>query len=132
MGTLLTTMKRVRPTTPTLLQESTKRFKAMSVQKRKREEEYAPQKRICRETTDPVCGKRGGDTLVRAGKRRFTADNYIEAMEEEIAHLRAQLQEYITRDETAATLLAGQAAQIRHLEFLLHQKRTMPQYITAY
>ena len=84
-----------RPRTPTLLETPLKRFKPEPTR------------------------KRPGDDIHHPAKRRFMPHNRVDAMESEINALRAELQASREREQIAATVLAGQAARIRQLEFLL-------------
>lgn len=97
-----------RPRTPTLLETPLKRFKP------------APTR------------KRPGDDIQRPAKRRFMPTHRADAMESEIAALRAELQASREREQIAANVLAGQAARIRQLEFLLSRREHMHKYIMAY
>ena len=49
-----------------------------------------------------------------------------------VAALRAELQASREREQIAANVLAGQAARIRQLEFLLSRREHMHKYIMAY
>jgi len=104
------TMK--RPLTPTLLETPLKRLKVTAP--------VAPSR------------KRAGDDMQRPAKRRFTAHRRVDAMENEIDALRAELRASRAREEVAASVMAGQAARIRQLEFLLSNKQHMHKYIMAY
>ena len=98
-----------RPRTPTLLEIPLKRLKV----------------------TEPT-RKRPGDDIQRPAKRRFMPTHRADAMESEIAALRAELQASREREQIAANVLAGQAARIRQLEFLLSRREHMHKYIMAY